>query len=154
MTEIVKIEGLADFQAALRRMDGQSQKMLRVVLNEAAEIVAEAAKKKAPEKTGALRNSIRATSQQRYAVVSGGSSRVPYFGFIDYGGTVGRARSSERYRFAKRKGLAGARAVREFIPTGRILYPAFLANEAEVRKAMEQGLTKLARDVGFTVENG
>jgi hypothetical protein len=50
--------------------------------------------------------------------------------------------------------MASTVAVREFIPTGRILYPAFLTNEAEVRKAMEQGLTKLARDVGFTVENG
>lgn len=150
---VLKVTGLRDFQAALRAMDGESQKMIRQALNESADLVVEAAQRRAPVRTGRLRNSIRAASTQRLAQVKEGGAFVPYAGFIDYGGTVGRARNTRERRRARREGRASVGAVRKFIPTGRILYPAFLSQEKQINAQMQASLLRLAKGAGVAVNS-
>lgn len=135
----------------MKAMDVDTPKMIKVVFNESAALVAEGARRRAPVKSGALRNSIRVASTTTMAQIREGGGGVPYAGFIDYGGTVGRARYTTAYKFRKRTGQARVRAPRVFIPTGRIMYPAFLAVEAQVREKMQQGLTQLAQSKGVGV---
>src|ERR1700750_2589732 len=100
-TDPIKITGLRELQKALKDIDGESQKALRGVLNDAAALVVSRAKANAPARTGALQQSIRVSSSQREARVSGGSAKVPYFGAVEYGGHVGRNRATVLPRHAQ-----------------------------------------------------
>lgn len=132
----ITIRGLRDFQAALKAMDGESQKKLRVAMNAAAELVADRARRGVPRKSGAAKGSIKAQSQQRVARVVGGSRKAPYFGWLDFGGE------------GRRKGRP---APRPFRKEGRYIYPAFSAEYDAVLAELENQLVGLARDAGLEV---
>jgi hypothetical protein len=133
--EPVKIDGLRQFQAALRSMEDGLQKELRVVLNAAADLVIADARPKIPRRTGAAAASLKARSGQREAKIQAGGSKAPYFGWLDYGGRVGPAKSVSR----------------PFIRGGRYIYPAFSRNRAKVTDVMVDGLADLARRSGLAV---
>jgi hypothetical protein len=132
----IQITGLKDFQRALKDLDGESQKALRVVFNDVAAGVAQGAARRVPTRTGRARASIKAVSGQRDAKVRGGSRKAPYYGWLDFGGRTGRQRS----------------VVRPFVTGGRYLYPAFSANRDTVHKALEKGLQDLVRRAGLEVD--
>lgn len=138
--DIIKIEGLMELQAHLKAAQDGSQKDLRLLLNEVAEVVAVEARTKAPVRTGRLRQSIRALSQQRYAIVAGGSAKVPYFGFIDYGNVT---------RGGRGKVGPGDSQVRTFTPRGRILYAAFDARRVQVQDMLDSKFTTFLRSKGL-----
>lgn len=129
----IKIEGIRELQAALRKMDGESQKQLRVVFNEAAKIVADTASTRVPRRTGRAAASLRAASGQREASVKGGTARAPYYPWLDFGGRVGRNRSVSR----------------PFLKEGRYIYAAFRDRRATIQKTIEDGAAKLIRDSGL-----
>lgn len=132
----IKIQGLKEFQRALKEMDGESQKQLRVVLNDVARTVATGAARRVPRQTGRAAASLREQSSQREARVIGGSKKVPYYGWLDFGGRVGRDRTVRR----------------PFIKAGRYMYPTLGANKETIGKALQQGLAQLARDAGVGLE--
>lgn len=149
----VKIEGLREWLASMQRLEVEApRKIVRDTLNRAADLVVQAARMRAPVKTGHLRESIRATSTVNYARVSEGNARVPYAGFIDYGGTVGRARKTVAHQRAIAGRTASHRATRPFIKTGRILYPAFQAERLSVITAMNTTLREAVHAVGLRTE--
>jgi hypothetical protein len=125
--EPIKIAGLREFQAALKQMDGETQKQLKAVLDDAARTV-----------VGGAAASIRARSSQREARVMGGSAKVRYYGFIDFGGAVGRNKSVKRH----------------FISEGRYMYPAFHANRDSIYTALQKSIVQLAEDAGLGVNSG
>lgn len=133
--EPIKVAGLREFQRALKMMDGESQKKLRVVLNEAATTVARGAGRRVPRRTGRAGASVRAMSSQREARVMGGSNKVPYYPWLDFGGRVGRDRSVSR----------------PFVQGGRYMYPTFSANRDSIYKALQKSLSDLAREAGLAV---
>ena len=136
VVEPIRITGLREFQAALKAMDGESQKQLRVVLNTVAHTVAVGAARRVPRKTGRAAASLREQSSQREARVTGGSKKVPYYGWLEFGGRVGRDRSVRR----------------PFIKAGRYMYPTLGANRDSIGRALQQGLAQLARDAGVDLE--
>lgn len=130
----IQVKGLREVQAALRKVDSELPKALRRVNLAAAEIVAQEARRRAPVKTGKLRKSIKAQGQQRGASVKGGTpSRVPYFGFIDFGGVTGR------YGNAKRP----------FIKDGRIIYPSVARRKQEALEFYERAVDDLIKKAGL-----
>lgn len=131
----IKVDGLKEFQRALKQMDGESQKQLRVVLNSAATTVATGAARRVPRRTGRAAASLRAMSSQREARVMGGSKKVPYYGWLDFGGRIGRDKSQRR----------------AFVPAGRYMYPTFAANRDSIYTALQRGLADLARNAGLEV---
>lgn len=131
----IHVQGLREFQAALKAMDGESQKKLRVALNEAADLVATAARNRMPRQTGKARQSVKVASQQRVAAVKEGGTKAPYVPWLDWGGRVGPKKS----------------VVRPFRREGRYLYPAFDAQRADILAALEASLVGLARDAGLDV---
>lgn len=132
----IRIQGLKEFQRALKDMDGESQKLLRVVLNDVARTVATGAGRRVPRQTGRAAASLREQSSQREARVVGGSRKVPYYGWLDFGGRVGRDRAVRR----------------PFIKAGRYMYPTLGANKESLGKALQHGLAQLARDAGVGLE--
>ena len=133
--EPIRIDGLRELQAALRQIDGESQKKLRLVLNDAAELVADRARRTVPSDSGAARKSVKVKSSQREARVTGGSRRAPYYPWLDYGGRVGIDRSVSR----------------PFRREGRYLYPAYRKEHGDVLARLEAGLADLVRDQGLDV---
>lgn len=124
----IKIDGVRDLQAALRAMDGETQKQLRVVFNEAADLVADTARPRVPRATGRAAASVRAKSGQREAIVVGGSAKVPYYVFLE-GGT------NRPYRRA-----------------GKYLPNAYDANRARIEHVLADGLTDLVTRSGLAVD--
>lgn len=131
----LKISGLREFQAALKSMDGESQKKLRLVLNQAAEIVATGARRRMPSRTGRARASVKASSSQREARVKGGGAKAPYYPWLDFGGAVGREKSVKR----------------RYYPDGRFIFPAYSAQQDNIAKLLEARLVELAKESGLDV---
>jgi hypothetical protein len=136
--DTIKIHGLRELQRALKQIDGEAQKKLRVVFNDVAQLVADDAKRRVPARTGAARKSIKPRSGQREAVVQAGSRRVPYYGWLDFGGKVGVRRNIRR----------------RFISEGRYLYPALTAKRGLVQRRLDESIRELARLAGLEVTRG
>lgn len=129
----IKVEGLKEFQRALKDADGESQKKLRLVLNDVSNTVVAGAARRVPRRTGRAAASLRAQSSQREARVIGGSKKVPYYGWLDFGGRIGRDKSQRR----------------PFIQAGRYLWPTVAANRQSLENALQKGLIDLAREAGL-----
>lgn len=138
MPDDIKIQvlGLREFRQALRAAESQLPRELRKVFNTAAQAVVADAKAAVPRRSGDLAKSIRARSTSTEGrVAMGYDQRVPYAGFIEFGGRVGKGR----------KGKGTGSVQRPFVRGGRYLYPAFLRHQLEVLRAMENALRELAR---------
>ena len=81
----VTVEGARELRAALRRMDDRLVRQMRDVNADAAEPVAEEARRLVPILTGALEADIRVSKGARSAAVLAGRRLVPYAGPIHFG---------------------------------------------------------------------
>ena len=131
----IQVEGLAQFSRALRRIDGEMPKQLRIALNGAADVVVQYGRQKAPKRTGRGAGTIRAQSTRTSVRVTEGGARARYMPWLDFGGRVGRRRS----------------VIRPFITEGRFLYPALREKRAELESALESALTRVAQQAGMEV---
>jgi hypothetical protein len=134
MTDHITIAGIKEFQRALRDMDAELPKQLRLVFNEATGLVVDWAVPRIPRKTGRAAGSVKARSSQREARVAIGGRKAPYMPWLDFGGE------------GKRPGRPGPRP---FIHKGRYLYAGLDARRDEVTKVMADGLTALAHGAGL-----
>jgi len=158
MAGAVGVTGMREFLASMKALDAEAPKALRTEMKAAAEIVVVEARRRVPHKyknTGKLEASIRAYATARGAGVrEGNNTRVPYAGFVDYGGTVGRARTGNIHYRARKARTARHFAVRPYIKTGRIMYPAFEAKRPEVMQMMGDAMFRVAQKTGLVVHIG
>jgi hypothetical protein len=134
VSDHIKIDGLKEFQRALRDMDRDLPKQLRVILNDAVGLVLDWARPRVPSRTGRARGSLKARSSQREARAAIGGRKAPYMPWLDFGGE-GRA--------------AGRPAARPFIRKGRYLYAGLDAKRDDVTEVMSRGMTVLAESAGL-----
>lgn len=137
ISDPIKIDGLRQFQAAVRMMEDGLQKELRVIFNRAADLVIDDARPRIPTRSGKAKASLKARSGQREARIVGGGAKVPYFGWLDYGGRVGPDRSVRR----------------PFIKEGRYIYPAYTRHRDDIVDIMVDGIGDLARRAGLAVRD-
>lgn len=138
----IRIVGLREFRKALKEMGGDLPRQIRVALNSVAETVAGGARRRVPSRTGKARASLKVSSGQLEARIKGGAARVPYYGWLDFGGRVGRGRTGPNTGATRRP----------FIQSGRYMYPSYSANRDTVHKALEQVLVDLAESAGLEVK--
>jgi len=136
MADPIRIKGLREFQRNLRNMDRDLPKLLRLALNDAADVVVDAAVPRVPRRTGRAAASLKAKSTQRTSRVAGGSGRAPYYPWLDFGGRVGRKHS----------------VVRPFFKRGRYLYRAYDDTHDEVERVLRTRLIELAVGAGLRVD--
>jgi hypothetical protein len=132
----IKVEGLVDFQRSLRALDADLPKALRVAHNAAAQIVVDFARTRVPTRSGKAARSVRATSSQRDARVTGGGARVPYYPWLDFGGRVGRRHAIRR----------------PFIKGGRYIYEGYTQRRGDVEQALTTALLDVCRQAGLEVD--
>jgi len=136
VAEKIKVTGLREFQKALRDMDTNLPKQLRVALNLASKVVIDYAEPRMPRKTGRAAGSLKAKSSQREARIGLGGRRAPYAPWLDFGGE------------GRRKGRPPARP---FIKSGRYVYKGLEVKRDEITQVMSDALTELARTAGLEV---
>lgn len=136
MGDKIQITGLREFQRALKQMDADLPKQLRVALNEASGLVIDYAQPRMPSVTGRARASLKARSSQRAARVGMGGRRAPYAPWLDFGGE-GRKK--------------GRPAPRTFIKEGRYVYAGLRVKRDEITQVMAAALTQLATGAGLQV---
>jgi hypothetical protein len=134
----IRIDGLAEFAKGLRKIDGELPKMLRLAMNEAADLVVAGARPGVPKRSGRAARSIRAASTRTAVRVSEGGPRAPYMPWLDYGGRVGRKHAT----------------IRPFIKNGRFVYPAYfkLRDSGKIQEILERSITDVAHAAGVVID--
>lgn len=138
MAEAIRIEGLKEFRAGLKRMDKDLPKGIRLALNSVVDIVVDDARPRIPRRSGRAANSLKSQSTQNKARIKAGGSRAPYFPWLDFGGRTGPGRS----------------VVRPFFKKGRYVWLSFADKRVEVTKALDGALADVARGAGLDVTRG
>lgn len=133
----IEVTGLRELQRALKDVDAQLPRQLRLVLNEASELVLDYARGHMPSRTGKARGSLKARSSQREARVALGGRQADYAPWLDFGGE------------GRRKGRPPARP---FVKDGRYVYRGLAVHRADVTRIMEQGLAATARAAGLVMD--
>lgn len=136
MAETIKINGLREFQKALRQLDADMPKLLRVTFNGATKLVIDYAAGHMPRRSGDAINSLKPRSSQREARIALGGRRAPYAAWLDFGGE-GR--------------IKGRPASRPFIKDGRYVYKGLAVHRDEITELMSKGLADVAREAGLEV---
>lgn len=135
----IKIEGLSEFVRNLKKLDSDLPKAARLAGNEAANLIVGVAKPKVPRgpgRGGHAANSVKAKSTRTAARVAGGGKKYPYYGWLDFGGAVGRNRS----------------VTRPFLKSGRYIWAAYDAHSDDVYKRLAGALVDVARQAGVEVD--
>jgi hypothetical protein len=132
----IKIDGLADFTRNLKKLDTDLPKALRIAFNSCADVVVQDARQSIPTRSGKAKASVKARSTSTASRVVGGSTKVPYYPWLDFGGHVGRRRSIRR----------------PFLKEGRYIYNAYFDNRARYAELVEQALLDVARQAGIEVD--
>jgi len=129
----IKVKNLKPLSGALKKIDQDAPKQLRMALNGVADIVVQAVRPQIPRKTGAAAKSVKTKSTRTSARISVGGARASYYPWLDFGGSVGPRKSVHR----------------PFIKEGRYLYPTLAREQANITKALEDALSQLISDAGL-----
>lgn len=132
----VGIEGLAEFNRGLRKLNADAPKGLRLALNEAANLLVERTRPEIPRRTGAAAASLKAKSTRTSARVGVGGRKAPYYPWLDFGGRTGKNKSVQRPFYAE----------------GRYLYPTLRRVRPEIENALRGALVRVAEDAGLEVD--
>lgn len=132
----IGVEGLAEFNRGLRKLDADAPKQLRIALNGAADLLVNKTVPQIPRRTGAAAKSLKAKSTRTSARVSVGGRRAPWYPWLDFGGRTGPKKSVER----------------PFYSEGRYLYPTLRRVRPDIERALENGLVAVARGAGLDVD--
>ena len=138
MAEAIRIEGLKEFRAGLKRLDKDLPKGIRLALNSVVDIVVDDARPRIPRRSGRAAASLKSQSTQSVARIKAGGSRAPYFPWLDFGGRTGPGKS----------------VVRPFFKKGRYVWLSFADKRTEVTHALEGALSDVARGAGLDVTRG
>jgi hypothetical protein len=147
----VEVRGIRDLRKALKDVGDDAPKELRDGLAEAAEIVASAARLKVPHRSGDAAGSIKVRKQSAAAALAMGGNKAPYYGWLDFGGTVGKGRvaGGAKKRAGGATGGHAGSVKRPWMPEGRYIYPTLREKRKEVDDKVDQVLKTLAEKAGF-----
>jgi hypothetical protein len=133
--EPIKVEGLTQFNRALKKLDSELPKAVRLANNEAAAVVVKYTLRWSLRAQGKARRTVKAISTRTEGRARGGSKGAPYYPWLEFGGRVGRKHATAR----------------PYVKEGRYLYPSYLSHRAEVFQVLVKALTKVARESGLEV---
>ena len=134
MVDAIRITGLDEFVRNLKRIDNDLPKVLRAAFNDAGATILREARAGVPTKTGAAKASVKARSTQKEFRIVGGSKRVPYYPWLDFGGTTP---------------IGGTRPFRA---EGRYIYASYFKHRDELAGLLEVALIDAARAAGVEVD--
>lgn len=148
----VNVTGLRELRSALRKVDKSLLPELRDELKGAVEIVAADVRSSMPKDTGRAAASVRAVARGNTIYLVGGKARVPYYGWLEFGGKLPDKRPRTKKALAgngfgpvaKAKG-----AVRDKVREGRYMYPAIRRKTPQIVEAAGDAFDNAARKAGL-----
>ncbi len=132
----IGVEGLNEFSRALRKLDADLPKLIRVANNTTADFLISKIKPRIPSLKGNARNSLKAQSTRTSARIRVGGKNAPYYPWLDFGGKTGRNKS----------------VVRPFYKEGRYVYPTLRIYADEIGKIQKAGMVNIAKQAGLEVD--
>jgi hypothetical protein len=130
----VRIEGLAEFQKAIKFIQKKMPTAGRDAARASADATVRYARPKVPVITGTTVNSIDSETVFEGGVVTGGEG-LEHYAYLELGGRSGRRHAHYR----------------PYIANGRYIYPAYEENQDLVTKAMQDELKKIVRLAGLKI---
>lgn len=130
----IQVEGLTLVNRALRSVDKDAPKGLRLAFNEAADILVAEVRPKIPSVTGAARRSLVARSTRTSARVGVGGKKASYYPWLDFGGQGRRS---------------GRPAARPFIREGRYVYPTLREIRPLIEAQLQESISAVIRGAGL-----
>jgi hypothetical protein len=130
----IEVGGLAQLSRALKKVDNDAPKQLRIGLNSAAGLLVDRTKPKIPQDTGAARRSMVARSTRTSARVAVGGNKARYFPWLDFGGQGRRS---------------GRPAARPFLREGRYVYPTLRQIRPQIEAQLQASISAVVRDAGL-----
>jgi hypothetical protein len=143
--ETIKVVGLLQFQQALKQLEADAPKALRIALKGVGNIVYQDAIPKIPVRTGRAKRSAKLRADQRRVEIRAGDD-VPYWKWLDFGGWVGRGRSGRGTGSVYRKWLGKP------VGNGRYFWHSFAEKQDEVQRALDMALLTVARRAGLQAD--
>ncbi len=125
------VNGIDEFLRALDKLQGGLPELAAESGHDAATITIDAARPDVPIRSGAARRSLDVSDAPRGAFALGGSRDVPYYAWLEFGGSAGIDGSVQR----------------SVVPKGRYLWPAYLDSFDQIELVMAKDLTELLKDV-------
>jgi hypothetical protein len=130
----IEIGGLTKLSRALRAVDKEAPKQLRLTFNDSAALLIDRTRPKIPAITGAARRSLVARSTRTAARVAVGGKKAPYYPWLDFGG----------------KGKKPGRpAQRDFFREGRYVYPTLRQIRPEIESMLQDSIRAVIDNVGL-----
>lgn len=133
----VRVDGLKELRRALGRVDPSLQKTLRGRLKTIGDKVAAKTRARMPKRSGRAAGSVKSGVSGNNAYVQGGRKTVPYYGWLDWGGTLkptgGRRGTQHRPRVAK----------------GRYMYPVIDEMRPEITRDAVKAFEETKRELGL-----
>lgn len=172
-SSFITVQGLDEAVRAMRAARSDAVGELREVYREAGKPIAAAAAARVPNRSGKLAGSVKsAPTQTQGRVKAGTAKRVPYAGWIEFGGTIffpnrtarrgGSARKGRfsqvertsvggfrRRRVTQVRGTGAVVLVRPFIPGGRYVWPVVRESLPVIRHDMTSKIEALFRREGL-----
>lgn len=132
----VQVKGLKELNRALKAVDKEAPKGIRVALNGCSELLIRETKPLIPRRTGRAAGSLKASSTRGEVRIKVGGPRAAYYPWLDFGGRVGVKKS----------------VIRPFIQEGRYLYPTLRKNRAKFEALLGSSLADVAKRAGLDVD--
>ena len=132
----IGIVGLNEFTRALKKLDADLPKMVRLANNSAADLLIKKTQPLIPSKKGNARNSLKARSTRTSARIQVGGPKAPYYPWLDFGGRTGKNKS----------------VVRPFYKEGRYLYPTLRKYGQEISQQQHDSMAEIAKAAGLGVD--
>lgn len=129
----LKTKGVGALVAELAMAERLAPELAETVPALIAADVAKDARRRVPTRSGRAAGTVRATRTAMGAAVSGGGSTAPYYGWLDYGGKVGRRRSVSRPYRAE----------------GRYIYAAYRSLSGTITPLMEREVGRMLDKAGL-----
>lgn len=127
----IQVRGLRELRSTLRGIEKTLGPELRKGLNEVAEIVLDTARPLVPTRSGDARASLKAGSTEKAVQIKAGGTKAPYWGWLDFGGKVGRAKSIRR----------------PFRTEGRYIYPTLTKRRDDIEDKFYDVIDRLTKDL-------
>jgi len=133
----IGVHGLDEFRTGVDRLAADMPDVLETAALSAADLVAGYARPRVPRRSGRAARTLRAmVTRPGRAEVTAGGSAAPYFGWLDFGGRVGRGNGVRRpYR-----------------KTGRYIFAGLDARESAIEEAQQTALTDAATSARLGVD--
>lgn len=141
----IHVRGLREVRKALRDVDKTLGPELRKGLNEVAELVLDTARPLVPRRSGDARASLKAGSTETAVQIKAGGTKAPYWGWLDFGGTVGKGRVSSHV--AHKKAAVAGQVKRRFITEGRFIYPTLRKRRDDIEDKFYEVIDRVTVDL-------